>query len=61
MRIGHVKHAVQDGDFVQMVCKELGPDRVVVALDAKDGYVYINGWQEKTDVLALDLMSEMSE
>ena len=52
--------AVQDGDFVQAVCKELGPDHVVVALDAKDGYVHINGWQEKTDVLALDLMSEMS-
>ena len=52
--------AVQDGDFVQALCKELGADRIVVALDARDGYVYINGWQEKTDVLALDLMSEMS-
>jgi phosphoribosylformimino-5-aminoimidazole carboxamide ribotide isomerase len=31
------------------------PDRIVVGIDARDGYVAIEGWTETTRVLAVDL------
>ncbi|MEH6823825.1 MAG: 1-(5-phosphoribosyl)-5-[(5-phosphoribosylamino)methylideneamino]imidazole-4-carboxamide isomerase [Motiliproteus sp.] len=46
--------AVKDPDFVTAMCKRF-PGRIIVGLDAQDGYVAIDGWAEITDVKAVDL------
>ncbi len=43
-------------DFV----KRYGPEKLVVGIDAKDGYVAIKGWIEKSAKLAVDLAVEMA-
>ena len=40
--------AARDMDLVRSVCEALGPERVVVSIDARDGYVALNGWTETT-------------
>lgn len=39
--------AVHDPSFVTKACQEF-PGKIIVGLDAKDGYVAINGWAEVT-------------
>jgi phosphoribosylformimino-5-aminoimidazole carboxamide ribotide isomerase len=46
--------AVKQPDFVRLLCGEL-PGRVVVAVDARDGKVAVEGWAEATDVDAGEL------
>jgi phosphoribosylformimino-5-aminoimidazole carboxamide ribotide isomerase len=41
-------------------CFEEIPDRVIVGLDARDGRVAVQGWQEKTDVEALDIGRDLA-
>jgi phosphoribosylformimino-5-aminoimidazole carboxamide ribotide isomerase len=41
-------------------CFETIPDRVIVGLDARDGRVAVKGWQEKTDVQALDIGHDLA-
>lgn len=33
----------------RMLLREYGPDRIVIALDHKDGYLMVKGWQESTN------------
>ena len=42
--------AVQDPMLVQELCRKFGSDRVVVAVDAREGQVAIKGWKEATTV-----------
>lgn len=46
--------AVRDPALVESVCRA-HPDRVIVAVDAKDGRVAVEGWASTTDVDAADL------
>ena len=46
--------AVKDPAFVEAACRE-HPGRVIVAVDAHDGRVAVEGWTETSDVLATDL------
>jgi phosphoribosylformimino-5-aminoimidazole carboxamide ribotide isomerase len=46
--------AVHNPEFVAQACKAF-PGHIMVGLDAKDGYVAINGWAEVTDHLVSDL------
>ena len=39
----------------------MGPDELVVAVDAEDGFVKTKGWQERSDVRALDLVRRLEE
>ncbi len=41
--------AVTDPDFLEAAVKKYG-DKIAVGVDAKDGYVAINGWKEVTDI-----------
>jgi phosphoribosylformimino-5-aminoimidazole carboxamide ribotide isomerase len=43
------------------LCLEWGSDRVVVAVDARDGMVAIEGWTEGTSVASADLMRGMMD
>ena len=53
--------AIRSPDLVGRLCREWGSDRVVVAVDARDGRVAIEGWTEGTSVASADLMREMME
>lgn len=46
--------ALADPDFVLEACKRYA-GRIVIAIDARDGRVAIEGWTKKSDVRALDL------
>ena len=52
--------AVQDPMLVRQLCQEYGGNRVVVAVDAREGQVAIKGWTEETTVGTVDLAKQMS-
>ena len=52
--------AVTEPELVQSLCEQYGPDRVVVAVDARNGQVAIKGWTESTTVSVFSLVNEMS-
>ncbi len=52
--------AVTQPELVQRLCESYGPERVVVAVDAKNGQVAIKGWTESTTVDVFNLVNEMS-
>jgi phosphoribosylformimino-5-aminoimidazole carboxamide ribotide isomerase len=52
--------AVEDPEFVAQALAALGPARLIVAVDAEDGYVKTKGWVERTEVRALDLAKRLA-
>ena len=52
--------AVRDPGMVQDVCRKHGSARVVVAVDARDGIVAVQGWTESSQVSVLELARRMS-
>ena len=53
--------AVENPDMVRALCADMGSDKVVVALDARDGKVSTRGWTEDTSVDVLDLARQMAD
>ena len=53
--------AVSNPDLVEELCRRFGSERVVVALDARDGLVAIRGWTEMSEVSATDLALRMAD
>jgi|UniRef100_A0A7V3VTL1 phosphoribosyl-ATP pyrophosphohydrolase/phosphoribosyl-AMP cyclohydrolase len=51
---GRVNHR-----FLQDLKKEIGPDRIVVALDTFEGKIVIRGWQERLDIGLFDILEEI--
>jgi phosphoribosylformimino-5-aminoimidazole carboxamide ribotide isomerase len=37
-----------------------GPDRIVIALDHKNGYIMVNGWQESTDYYLCEALDDFT-
>ena len=52
--------AVEQPALVQELCEKYGKQRVIVALDARNGQVAIKGWTENTSVSALRLAEDMT-
>jgi phosphoribosylformimino-5-aminoimidazole carboxamide ribotide isomerase len=52
--------AVEDPAFVTRALALLGRERLVVAVDAEDGFVKTKGWVERTEVRALDLAKRLA-
>jgi phosphoribosylformimino-5-aminoimidazole carboxamide ribotide isomerase len=52
--------AVRDPDLVRKAAR-LFPDRIAVAIDARNERVAVAGWAEQTDVLALDLARPLED
>ena len=42
--------------FAQDISTQIGPDKLVFAVDSRGGYVSIKGWQETTKIKAADMM-----
>jgi phosphoribosylformimino-5-aminoimidazole carboxamide ribotide isomerase len=43
-------------DFAQHISDQIGPDKLVFAVDSRCGRVAIKGWQQITSITALDMM-----
>ncbi len=52
--------AVRDPDLVRALCKDF-PERVVLALDAKDGLVATDGWTETSTRTATDVARSFAD
>ncbi len=52
--------AVEDPSLVERLCQDYGNERVIVALDARNGMVSIKGWVEQTSAAATDLARQMA-
>ena len=53
--------AVANPDLVEELCRRFGSERVVVALDARDGLVAIRGWTETSEITATELARRMGD
>lgn len=53
--------AVRQPELVKQAVEKFGSDKIVVGIDAKEGYVAIAGWEEISNVSALDLCLKMKE
>lgn len=53
--------AVEDPYLVRTLCSSLGSEKVVVAVDARDGKIATQGWTKDTCVKVLDLAVKMAE
>ncbi len=52
--------AVEDPDFVGAMIERFGARRVVVSVDARDGWAALRGWTQPSRLRALDLMHQMT-
>lgn len=52
--------AARDPDWAVELCREL-PDRVVIAVDAREGRVAVEGWQELAEVGPVELAQRLAE
>jgi phosphoribosylformimino-5-aminoimidazole carboxamide ribotide isomerase len=51
--------AIDDHALIKEACRRYG-NRVIVSIDARDGYVATHGWQESTRVTAIELVEMMA-
>jgi len=51
--------AVEDRPFLERALAILGPERLIVAVDAEEGFVKTKGWQERSGVHAVDLTRDL--
>ncbi|MCK4362461.1 MAG: 1-(5-phosphoribosyl)-5-[(5-phosphoribosylamino)methylideneamino]imidazole-4-carboxamide isomerase [Dehalococcoidia bacterium] len=51
--------AIEDRALIQEACHRFG-SRIIVSIDARDGYVATHGWQERTAVTAIELVQRMA-
>lgn len=52
--------ALRDPDLVKEACKKW-PGKIAVGIDAKDGFVAVEGWAEVSDIQALDLARQFED
>ncbi len=52
--------AVREPEFVEEACKQFA-GRIIVGIDAKDGWVATDGWANVTDVKATDLAKRFAD
>lgn len=52
--------AVEDIGFLTQLIDKFG-DRLVVAVDVKDGFVAINGWKDKSEIPIMDFINQLQQ
>lgn len=52
--------AVKDPDLVRWACRQY-PDRIVVGIDARDGFVAVEGWVEASQIKATELAKQFED
>lgn len=53
--------AVQNPNFIKELLADLGPDRIILGIDAREGMVAIEGWVEKSSLPALEFGRQMRQ
>lgn len=51
-----ISHGAINSIFARDISQQLGPDKLVFAVDSRGGYVSIKGWQEETQIKAADMI-----
>jgi phosphoribosylformimino-5-aminoimidazole carboxamide ribotide isomerase len=51
-----ISHGAINSKFAKRIADEIGPGKLVFAVDSRGGYVAIKGWQEITSITALEMM-----
>ena len=52
--------AIKDKKFLKEACEKF-PNKIALGLDAKDGYLSVSGWTEKSNQLTLDYLKEVND
>jgi len=52
--------AIKDKNFLKEACEKF-PNKIALGLDAKDGYLSLFGWKEKSNQLTLDYLKEVND
>ena len=52
--------AIKDKNFLKNACEKF-PNRIALGLDAKDGYLSVSGWKERSNQLTLDYLKEVKD
>jgi phosphoribosylformimino-5-aminoimidazole carboxamide ribonucleotide (ProFAR) isomerase len=52
------QHGVQEA-FLRDLAVAVGRDRVLIALDSKEGRIVVQGWQESTELAAEEVLSAL--
>ncbi|MEG0591725.1 MAG: 1-(5-phosphoribosyl)-5-[(5-phosphoribosylamino)methylideneamino]imidazole-4-carboxamide isomerase [Coprobacillus sp.] len=53
--------AIEDPEFLKLALNKYGPERIVVGVDVKDGFVSTSGWLYTTKVHYLDFLKELEK
>ena len=51
--------AIKNKNFLKEACQKF-PNKIALGLDAKDGYLSVSGWKEKTNQPTLDYLKEVN-
>lgn len=46
-------------DLLKQIAAAIGPERLIIALDSRDGKVVVKGWQEATEVSAEEVIQQL--
>ena len=52
--------AIKNKNFLKEACEKFS-NKIALGLDAKDGYLSVSGWKEKTKQLTLDYLKEIND
>ena len=52
--------AIKDKNFLKEACEKF-PNQIALGLDAKDGYLAVSGWKEKSNLLTLNYLKEVND
>ena len=50
--------AFKEPELLQKLLTKLGPEKIVISVDHKDGLIVTHGWQNTTDISLIDSMNE---
>ncbi len=53
--------AIENRQLLKKLVSEYGGDKIVVSIDAKDGYVAVRGWEIVSSINSLELCQELEE
>ena len=52
--------AIKDKNFLKEACEKF-PNKIALALDAKNGFLSVSGWKENSNQLTLDYLKEVND
>ena len=50
--------AFKEKELLKKLLKSLGPEKIVISVDHKDGEIVIHGWQDKTGIKLIESIKE---